>query len=28
VKIEDETWTQVMVMVKEYNLADKLGKLP
>lgn len=28
VEIEDETWTQVMALVKEYGVADKLGKLP
>jgi LDH2 family malate/lactate/ureidoglycolate dehydrogenase len=28
VEIEDDTWNQVMGLVKEYNLGDKLGKLP
>jgi LDH2 family malate/lactate/ureidoglycolate dehydrogenase len=28
VEIEDETWNQVMDLVKEYGVADKLGKLP
>jgi len=28
VEIEDDTWNQVMALVKEYNLADKIGKLP
>ena len=28
VEIEDETWNQVMALVKEYGVADKLGELP
>lgn len=28
VQIEDETWDQVMGLVKEYGVGDKLGKLP
>ncbi|MBM4331142.1 MAG: Ldh family oxidoreductase [Deltaproteobacteria bacterium] len=28
VEIEDETWNQVMALVQEYGVADKLGKLP
>jgi LDH2 family malate/lactate/ureidoglycolate dehydrogenase len=28
VEIEDDTWNQAMALVKEYNLADKIGKLP
>jgi len=28
VQIEDETWSQVMALVKEYNVADKVGSLP
>jgi LDH2 family malate/lactate/ureidoglycolate dehydrogenase len=28
VQIEDDTWNQVMGLVKEYNLGAKLGKLP
>jgi LDH2 family malate/lactate/ureidoglycolate dehydrogenase len=27
VEIEDDTWNQVMALVKEYNLSDKIGKL-
>jgi LDH2 family malate/lactate/ureidoglycolate dehydrogenase len=28
IEIEDDTWNQVMALVKEYGVADKLGKLP
>ncbi len=28
VQIEDDTWNQVMALVKEYDLVDKIGKLP
>jgi len=28
VEIEEETWNQVMDLVREYGIADKLGKLP
>jgi uncharacterized oxidoreductase len=28
VEIEDETWNQVMALVEEYSVGDKLGKLP
>ncbi len=28
VQIEDETWNQVMELVREYNVAGKIGKLP
>ena len=28
VEIEDETWNQVMALVKEYGVAEKLGQLP
>ncbi len=28
VEIEDDTWNQAMGLVKEYSVADKLGKLP
>jgi LDH2 family malate/lactate/ureidoglycolate dehydrogenase len=28
VEIEDETWNQVMALVKEYGVADKVGRLP
>ena len=28
VEIEDDTWNQVMGLVKEYNIGDKLGRLP
>jgi uncharacterized oxidoreductase len=28
VEIEEETWDQVMALVQEYGIADKLGKLP
>jgi LDH2 family malate/lactate/ureidoglycolate dehydrogenase len=27
VEIEDDTWNQVMALVKEYSLSDKMGKL-
>ena len=28
VEIEDDTWNQVMGLVKEYNIGDKLGRFP
>jgi LDH2 family malate/lactate/ureidoglycolate dehydrogenase len=28
VEIEDDTWNQVMALVKEYNLEDEIGELP
>lgn len=28
VELEDETWNQVMALVKEYGVANELGKLP
>jgi len=28
VEVEDETWIQVMALVKEYSVAEKLGQLP
>jgi LDH2 family malate/lactate/ureidoglycolate dehydrogenase len=28
VEVEEDTWNQVMGLVKEYNVGDKLGKLP
>jgi len=28
VEIEDDTWNQVMDLVKEYKIGDKLGRLP
>ncbi|NWF57581.1 MAG: Ldh family oxidoreductase [Syntrophaceae bacterium] len=28
VEIEDETWNQVMALVKEYRIGEKLGQLP
>jgi LDH2 family malate/lactate/ureidoglycolate dehydrogenase len=28
IEIEDDTWNQVMALVKEYGVAGKLGKLP
>ncbi len=28
VEIEDETWNQVMALIKDYGVAEKLGKIP
>jgi LDH2 family malate/lactate/ureidoglycolate dehydrogenase len=28
VAIEDDTWNQVMALVKEYGVGDKVGRLP
>jgi uncharacterized oxidoreductase len=28
IEIEDETWNQIMALVEEYRVAEKLGKLP
>ena len=28
VEIEDDTWNQVMGLVKEYNIGDKLSRFP
>jgi len=28
VEIEDDAWKQVMALVKEYDIGDKLGRFP